>query len=87
MAAATPDLDAVYAHDKAEMQRMRSLHPWRQESAIFLAIVRTVTHFYSPHHFKNVKISALALLKMARYYFGMLDTSGLFPGHARLQRR
>eukprot|EP00708_Paratrimastix_pyriformis_P004140 GAFH01002973.1.p2 GENE.GAFH01002973.1~~GAFH01002973.1.p2 ORF type:complete len:320 (-),score=65.46 GAFH01002973.1:75-935(-) len=48
------------------MQRIRALHPWRQD----------------PHHFKYVKVSALALLKMVMHACsgGRLEVMGILQG-------
>ena len=61
-----PTRDALYAYDSAEQKSMQDEKPWKKD----------------PHHFKNVRISAVALLKMVMHARsgGSLEVMGLMQG-------
>ncbi|KAL8706884.1 MAG: hypothetical protein Q9201_000153 [Fulgogasparrea decipioides] len=58
--------DALYAYDEDEQKAVNAAHPWKT----------------NPHHFKNVRISAVALLKMVMHARsgGSLEIMGLMQG-------
>lgn len=60
------DDDKIYKYDNAAYQAMLSAKPWTKD----------------PHHFKNVKISAIALLKMVMHARsgGKLEVMGVMMG-------
>lgn len=59
--------DALYSYDANEQKAINNAHPWRAD----------------PHHFKHVKISAVALLKMVMHARsgGNLEVMGLMQGY------
>ncbi|KAI4137819.1 MAG: hypothetical protein L6R39_007079 [Caloplaca ligustica] len=61
-----PNRDALFAYDEAEQKAITSERPWKSD----------------PHHFKNVRISAVALLKMVTHARsgGSLEIMGLMQG-------
>jgi COP9 signalosome complex subunit 5 len=61
-----PSRDALYAFDSKQQNEMMNTKPWRQ----------------NPNHFKNVRISALALLKMVMHARsgGTIEVMGLMLG-------
>lgn len=61
-----PHRDALYAYDEAEQKAINNEHPWRKD----------------PHHFKHVRISAVALLKMVMHARsgGSIEIMGLMQG-------
>jgi COP9 signalosome complex subunit 5 len=61
-----PVQDALYAYDDGEQKAMNSAKPWKAD----------------PHYFKNVRISAVALLKMTMHARsgGDLEVMGLMQG-------
>ncbi|KAI9852200.1 MAG: COP9 signalosome catalytic subunit rri1 [Thelocarpon superellum] len=61
-----PSRDALYAYDGDEQKAIQDAKPWRRD----------------PHHFKNVRISAVALLKMVMHTRagGALEVMGLMQG-------
>lgn len=61
-----PQRDALYAYDDAEEKITSSEAPWKKD----------------PHHFKNVRISAVALLKMVMHARsgGSIEVMGLMQG-------
>jgi COP9 signalosome complex subunit 5 len=58
--------DALYSYDAAEQKDINAAKPWRTD----------------PHHFKNVRISAVALLKMVMHARsgGNIEVMGLMQG-------
>jgi COP9 signalosome complex subunit 5 len=58
--------DALYAYDTAEQKAMQDAKPWKSD----------------PHHFKNVRISAVALIKMVMHARsgGSIEVMGLMQG-------
>ncbi|KAL3417713.1 COP9 signalosome complex subunit 5 [Phlyctema vagabunda] len=58
--------DALYSYSPAEQKAINEAHPWRT----------------NPHHFKNVRISAVALLKMVMHARsgGSIEVMGLMQG-------
>mmetsp|Transcript_10496 Transcript_10496/g.17172 ORF Transcript_10496/g.17172 Transcript_10496/m.17172 type:complete len:333 (+) Transcript_10496:45-1043(+) len=62
----TADLDSVFKYDHAEQQAIISAKPWLKD----------------PHYFRNVRISALALLKMVMHARsgGTLEVMGIMQG-------
>lgn len=61
-----PQRDALYAYDDAEQKIINNEAPWKKD----------------PHHFKNVRISAVALLKMVMHARsgGSIEVMGLMQG-------
>lgn len=61
-----PQRDALYTYDTAEQKAIGDAKPWRND----------------PHHFKNVRISAVALLKMVMHARsgGSIEVMGLMQG-------
>ncbi|TVY43240.1 COP9 signalosome complex subunit [Lachnellula occidentalis] len=61
-----PQRDALYTYDTGEQKEINDAKPWRAD----------------PHHFKNVRISAVALLKMVMHARtgGTLEVMGLMQG-------
>ncbi|PQE15720.1 COP9 signalosome complex subunit 5 protein [Rutstroemia sp. NJR-2017a BBW] len=61
-----PVRDALYNYDKDEQKAIQDLKPWKTD----------------PHHFKNVRISAVALLKMVMHARsgGSIEVMGLMQG-------
>ncbi|KAL8914255.1 MAG: hypothetical protein Q9171_001126 [Xanthocarpia ochracea] len=61
-----PHRDALYGYDKDEQEAIASQRPWKND----------------PHYFKNVRISAVALLKMVMHARsgGSLEIMGLMQG-------
>jgi len=61
-----PHRDALYSYDAKEQKAIQDEQPWRKD----------------PHHFKNVRISAVALLKMVMHARsgGSLEVMGLMQG-------
>ncbi|MCJ1479405.1 COP9 signalosome catalytic subunit rri1 [Lambiella insularis] len=61
-----PHRDALYSYDVAEQKAITDDQPWRRD----------------PHHFKHVRISAVALLKMVMHARsgGSLEVMGLMQG-------
>jgi len=61
-----PQRDALYAYDAAEQKAIGDAKPWKTD----------------PHHFKNVRISAVALLKMVMHARsgGSIEVMGLMQG-------
>lgn len=61
-----PARDALYGYDAAEQQAINNAHPWRKD----------------PRHFKHVRISAVALLKMVMHARsgGSIEVMGLMQG-------
>lgn len=61
-----PTRDALYGYDAEEQKVIASARPWRAD----------------PHHFKNVRISAVALLKMVMHARsgGSIEVMGLMQG-------
>lgn len=61
-----PQRDALYAYEDAEQKIIRDDEPWKRD----------------PHYFKNVRISAVALLKMVMHARsgGSLEVMGLMQG-------
>ncbi|KAI9752831.1 MAG: COP9 signalosome catalytic subunit rri1 [Candelina submexicana] len=61
-----PHRDALYAYSASEQKAVQDAKPWRSD----------------PHHFKNVRISAVALLKMVMHARsgGSLEIMGLMQG-------
>ncbi|KAL9630244.1 MAG: hypothetical protein Q9204_004818 [Flavoplaca sp. TL-2023a] len=61
-----PHRDALYSYDKAEQDAIGKERPWKND----------------PHYFKNVRISAVALLKMVMHARsgGSLEIMGLMQG-------
>lgn len=61
-----PQRDALYSYDDAEQKIIRDDEPWKRD----------------PHYFKNVRISAVALLKMVMHARsgGSLEVMGLMQG-------
>ena len=58
--------DALYSYDETEQKAINEERPWRKD----------------PHHFKNVRISAVALLKMVMHARsgGSIEIMGLMQG-------
>lgn len=58
--------DALYSYDDAEQKQIQNEKPWKSD----------------PHHFKNVRLSAVALLKMVMHARsgGALEIMGLMQG-------
>lgn len=58
--------DALYSYDADEQKAIQSDRPWKQD----------------PHHFKNVRISAVALIKMVMHARsgGSIEVMGLMQG-------
>ncbi|XP_024532465.1 COP9 signalosome complex subunit 5a isoform X1 [Selaginella moellendorffii] len=65
-AAAVDSCDSIYAYDEAAQSAIQQQKPWTRD----------------PHYFKNVKISALALLKMVVHARsgGTLEVMGIMQG-------
>ena len=63
---ASQENDALFRYDNAEQRAIDSAKPWRAD----------------PHYFKNVKVSALALIKMAMHARsgGTLEVMGIMTG-------
>lgn len=63
---AVPECDKIFRFDAQNQQEIRSSKPWEQD----------------PHYFKDVKISALALLKMVMHARsgGSIEIMGLMLG-------
>lgn len=61
-----PQRDALYAYDDAEQKVINNEAPWKKD----------------PYHFKNVRISAMALLKMVMHARsgGSIEVMGLMQG-------
>ncbi|MCJ1259085.1 COP9 signalosome catalytic subunit rri1 [Lignoscripta atroalba] len=61
-----PHRDALYSYDAAEQKALGEAKPWKQD----------------PHHFKHVRISAVALLKMVMHARsgGSIEVMGLMQG-------
>ena len=61
-----PHRDALYGYDAEEQKRIQDERPWRKD----------------PHYFKNVRISAVALLKMVMHARsgGSIEIMGLMQG-------
>ena len=61
-----PHRDALYGYDADEQKRVSEDRPWKKD----------------PHHFKNVRISAVALLKMVMHARsgGSIEVMGLMQG-------
>jgi COP9 signalosome complex subunit 5 len=61
-----PTRDALYSYDTDEQKAIQEEKPWKKD----------------PHHFKNVRISAIALLKMVMHARsgGPLEVMGLMQG-------
>lgn len=61
-----PHRDALYGYDEAEQKAVANEQPWRKD----------------PHHFKKVRISAVALLKMVMHARsgGSIEVMGLMQG-------
>ena len=61
-----PHRDALYTYDEAEQKAIGEAKPWKKD----------------PHHFKNVRISAVALLKMVMHARsgGSIEVMGLMQG-------
>ena len=61
-----PQRDALYGYDVAEQKAIQNDKPWKRD----------------PHHFKNVRISAVALLKMVMHARsgGSIEVMGLMQG-------
>jgi COP9 signalosome complex subunit 5 len=61
-----PHRDALYTYDTAEQKAVGEAKPWKTD----------------PHHFKNVRISAVALLKMVMHARsgGSIEVMGLMQG-------
>ncbi len=61
-----PQRDALYSYDDAEQKNINNESPWKKD----------------PHHFKNVRISAVALLKMVMHARsgGSIEVMGLMQG-------
>ena len=61
-----PHRDALYSYDDAEQKSISAERPWKK----------------NPHHFKNVRISAVALLKMVMHARsgGSIEVMGLMQG-------
>jgi COP9 signalosome complex subunit 5 len=61
-----PQRDALYSFDIAEQKAIRTAEPWKKD----------------PHHFKRVRISAVALLKMVMHARsgGSIEVMGLMQG-------
>jgi COP9 signalosome complex subunit 5 len=61
-----PQRDALYTYDVAEQKKINDDKPWKAD----------------PHHFKNVRISAVALLKMVMHARsgGAIEVMGLMQG-------
>ncbi|EPE29553.1 JAB1/MPN [Glarea lozoyensis ATCC 20868] len=61
-----PQRDALYTYDVAEQKKINDDKPWKSD----------------PHHFKNVRISAVALLKMVMHARsgGDIEVMGLMQG-------
>ncbi|KIH48665.1 Mov34/MPN/PAD-1 family protein, partial [Ancylostoma duodenale] len=59
-------MDSAYEYDEVEQNEMRSAKPWQKD----------------PHYFKEVRISAVALLKMVIHARrgGNLEVMGLMQG-------
>jgi len=61
-----PHRDALYGYDEAEQKAMIAQQPWKKD----------------PHHFKRIRISAVALLKMVMHARsgGSIEVMGLMQG-------
>ncbi|KAI9759209.1 MAG: COP9 signalosome catalytic subunit rri1 [Chaenotheca gracillima] len=61
-----PQRDALYSYDGEEQKAIQNAHPWRKD----------------PNYFKNVRISAVALLKMVMHARsgGSIEVMGLMQG-------
>ncbi|KAK5142392.1 COP9 signalosome complex subunit CsnE [Cryomyces antarcticus] len=61
-----PTRDALYGYDVAEQKKINAARPWKTD----------------PHHFKHVRISAVALIKMVMHARsgGSLEIMGLMQG-------
>lgn len=62
-----PTRDALYRYDKAAQKELDAIKPWRQ----------------NPNHFKHVRISAVALIKMVMHARsgGEIEVMGLMQGY------
>jgi len=62
-----PHRDALYRYDAAAQKAANDAHPWRSD----------------PHHFKSVRVSAVALLKMVMHARsgGSIEVMGLMQGY------
>ncbi|KAJ9627761.1 COP9 signalosome catalytic subunit rri1 [Taxawa tesnikishii (nom. ined.)] len=62
-----PNRDALYNYSSDEQKAINNAHPWRSD----------------PHHFKHVRISAVALLKMVMHARsgGSIEVMGLMQGY------
>ena len=72
IAADSPDIDSIYKHDGEEQNKILLAKPWANEYGLFLSPVDA-----SPHYFKKICISAVALIKMVRKLVGCM----LMVGH------
>ena len=52
-------MDSIYKHDTEEQKKLLAEKPWATEYASL-----TMRFNSSPHHFKKIRISAVALIKM-----------------------
>ncbi|MCJ1275154.1 COP9 signalosome catalytic subunit rri1 [Puttea exsequens] len=61
-----PHRDGLYSYDEAEQKAVGAQQPWKKD----------------PHHFKNIRISAVALLKMVMHARsgGSIEVMGLMQG-------
>ncbi|KAL1304411.1 hypothetical protein AAFC00_003409 [Neodothiora populina] len=64
-----PQRDALYSYSGIEQKEIMNRHPWRSD----------------PHHFKHVRISAVALLKMVMHARsgGSIEVMGLMIGYVQ----
>nr|OQO19073.1 COP9 signalosome complex subunit 5 [Rachicladosporium sp. CCFEE 5018] len=64
-----PNRDALYGYDSAEQKKINAAKPWKRD----------------PHHFKHVRISAVALIKMVMHARsgGSLEVMGLMLGYVQ----
>lgn len=86
---AVQSVDDIYKYNRKQQQDILTAKPWEKELVIILVFadhpLPAVTHsmsYCSPHYFKDIRVSALALLKMVMHARsgGTLEVMGLLLG-------
>lgn len=76
-------IDDIYRYDKKQQQDILAAKPWDKEWVkVIHYVFFLIGHIFSPHFFKDIKISALALLKMVMHARsgGTMEVMGLLLG-------